>query len=53
MHICSTWSEDVCVVLGLSSYRSDLKVTSFTDKAMMLGGGGGGCLPAISFYYTQ
>ena len=26
MHICSTWSEDVHVVLGLSSYHSDLKV---------------------------
>ena len=36
MHICSTWSEDVRVVLRLSSYCSDLKVTSFTDKAMML-----------------
>ena len=36
MHICSTWSEDVRVVLRLSSYCSDLKITSFTDKAMML-----------------
>ena len=28
MHICSTWSEDVSVVLGLSSYHTDLKVTT-------------------------
>ena len=28
MHICSTWSEDVCVVLGLSSYYTDLKLTT-------------------------
>ena len=28
MHICSTWFEDVRVVFGLSSYHTDLKVTT-------------------------
>ena len=38
MHICSTWSEDVHVVLGLSSYHTDLKKSQlFTDKAMTSG----------------
>ena len=29
MHICSISSEDVYVVFGLSSYHTDLKVTTF------------------------
>ena len=29
VHICSKWSEDVRVVLGLSSYYTDLKLTLF------------------------
>ena len=37
MHICSTWSEDVCVVLGLSSYYTDLKLTTFTNKTVTSG----------------
>ena len=37
MHICSTWSEDVPVVLGFSSCHTDLKSEPFTDIAMMLG----------------
>ena len=36
MHICPTWSEDVRVVLGLSSYHTDLKVTALY-KAMTSG----------------
>ena len=28
MHICSTWTEDVRVVLGLSTYHTDLKVST-------------------------
>ena len=28
MHICSTWSEDVRAVLGLSSCYTDLKLTT-------------------------
>ena len=45
MHICSTWSEDVRVVLGLSFYHTSLKVTTLYQKAMTLGGH----LPAMGF----
>ena len=38
MHICSTWSEDVCVVLGLSSHYMDLKLTTFYLQNHDVGG---------------
>ena len=34
MHICFTWSDDVQVVLGLSSYHTILKSQPYTDKAI-------------------
>ena len=45
MHICSTWSEDVRVVLGLSSYHTDLKVTTLYWQSHDVGG----CLSATGF----
>ena len=46
MHICSTWSEELCLVLGLTSYRTDLKVTTLYWQSHVVGGR----LPATGFY---
>ena len=45
-HTCSTWSEDVRVVLGLSSYHTDLKVVTLYWQSHDVGGR----LPATGFY---
>ena len=47
-HIYSTWSEDVRVFLGLSSYHSDLKVTTLYWQSHDVGGR----LPATGFYFN-
>ena len=46
IHICSTWSEDVHVVFGLSSYHTDLKVTTLYWHSHDVWGR----LPATGFY---
>ena len=42
MHICSTWSEDLPVVLGLSSYHMDLKLATLYLQS---------CDAATGFYF--